>query len=73
MQKRGDDVLINVQLVDARSGKQLWGHSYRHSVQDMLGVQGEVAQKIADALRIKLAPAQEQRLHVPPTRSVRAR
>ncbi len=72
VQKRGDDVLINVQLVDARSGKQLWGHSYRHNVQDMLGVQGEVAQKIADALRIKLAPAQEHRLLVPPTTNVRA-
>ncbi len=72
VQKRGDDVLINVQLVDARSGKQLWGQSYRHNVQDMLGVQGEVAQKIADALRIKLAPAQEHRLLVPPTTNVRA-
>ena len=65
VQKAGDDVLINVQLIDTRSRHQLWAQSYRHNVQDIFGVQGEVAQKVADALKIKLAPAQEQRLLVP--------
>jgi TolB-like protein len=72
VQKAGDDVLINVQLIDTRSGHQLWAQSYRHHVQDIFGVQGEVAQKVADALKIKLAPAQEQRLLVPPTTNARA-
>ena len=72
VQKAGDDVLINVQLIDTRSHHQLWAQSYRHNVQDIFGVQGEVAQKVADALKIKLAPAQEQRLLVPPTTSARA-
>jgi TolB-like protein/Tfp pilus assembly protein PilF len=72
VQKAGDDVLINVQLIDTRSRQQLWAQSYRHNVQDIFGVQGEVAQKVADALKIKLAPAQEQRLLVPPTTNARA-
>ena len=72
VQKAGDDVLINLQLIDARSGQHLWAQSYRHNVRDIFGVQGEVAQKVADALKIKLAPAQEQRLHVPATANVRA-
>ena len=72
VQKAGDDVLINVQLIDTRSGQNLWAQSYRHNVQDIFGVQGEVAQKVADALKIKLAPAQEQRLLVPPTTNARA-
>ncbi len=41
-------------------------------MQDIFGVQGEVAQQVADALKIKLAPAQEQRLLTPPTINVRA-
>ena len=72
VQKAGDDVLINVQLIDTRSRQQLWAQSYRHNVQDIFSVQGEVAQKVADALKIKLGPAQEQRLLVPPTTNARA-
>jgi TolB-like protein len=72
VQKAGDDVLINVQLIDARTRNQMWAQSYRRSTEDVFGVQGEVAQKVADALKIKLGPAQEERLRVPPTTNVRA-
>ncbi len=72
VQKAGDEVLINVQLIEAHSGKHLWGQSYRQNVRDIFGVQGQVAQQVAEALRIKLAPAQERRLLVPPTTNVRA-
>ncbi|MEO5717845.1 MAG: hypothetical protein ABIR29_04655, partial [Chthoniobacterales bacterium] len=67
VQKAGEDVLINVQLVKTGSGEQLWAQSYRRKTGDVFGVQGEVAQQVADALRIKLAPEQAQRLQVPPT------
>ena len=70
VQKANEDVLINVQLIDARNRSQLWAQSYRRTVKDIFSVQGEVAQQVADALKIKLAPAQEQRLHVPPTTNV---
>ncbi len=72
VQKAGDDVLINVQLIDTQSGAQRWAQSYRRNVKDIFSVQGEVAQQVADALKIKLAPAQEERLHVPPTTNPRA-
>ncbi len=67
VQKAGEDILINVQLVKTGSGEQLWAQSYRRKTGDVFGVQGEVAQQVADALRIKLAPDQAERLHVPPT------
>ena len=67
VQKADDDVLINVQLIDTRGRNQLWAQSYRRTVKDIFSVQGEVAQQVADALKIKLAPAQAQRLRVPPT------
>ncbi len=72
VQKSGDDVLINVQLIDTRTRHQMWAQSYRRSIQDVFGVQGEVAQKVADALKIKLGPAQAKRLRVPPTINARA-
>ena len=67
VQKAGEDVLINVQLIKTGSGEQLWAQSYRRNTGDVFGVQGEVAQQVADALRIKLAPELAQRLQVPPT------
>ena len=72
VQKAGDDVMINVQLIDARNGHQRWAQSYRRNIKDVFSVQGEVAQQVADALKIKLAPAEEQRLLAPPTTNVRA-
>ncbi len=69
VQKAGEDVLINVQLIKTASGEQLWAQSYRRKTGDVFSVQGEVAQQVADALRIKLAPELAQRLHVPPTTS----
>ncbi len=72
VQKAGDDVLINVQLIDAQRREQLWAQSFRRSVKDVFSVQGEVAQQVADALQIKLAPAQTRRLLLPSTTNARA-
>ncbi len=72
VQKADADVLINVQLIDAQSRDQLWAQSYRRTVKDVFSVQGEVAQQVADALKIKLAPAQARRLLSPPTTNARA-
>ncbi|HEY3663332.1 MAG TPA: hypothetical protein VGL24_09300 [Chthoniobacterales bacterium] len=67
VQKAGDNVLINVQLIRVTSGEQLWAQSFRRKTGDVFGVQAEVAQKVADALLIKLAPGLAKRLQVPPT------
>ena len=72
VQKAGDDVLITVQLIETRSGTHLWGQSYRRRLQNVFDVQGEIAQQVANALAIELAPAEQQRLHVPATTNVRA-
>lgn len=72
VQKVADDVLINIHLIDTRSRNQLWAQSFRRKTGDVFSVQGEVAEQVADALKIRLAPAQEQRLLTPPTTSARA-
>ncbi|HET7568990.1 MAG TPA: tetratricopeptide repeat protein [Gammaproteobacteria bacterium] len=72
VQKAGDTVHINVQLIDARTYTHLWAHSYDRKLTDIFGVEGEVANKIAAALGAELSPAQAARLHDAPTASVPA-
>ncbi len=58
VQKAGNQVLINVQLIDARNDNHLWADTYQRTLDNIFGVEGEVAQKIADALKAKLTPPQ---------------
>ena len=67
VQKAGDTVHINVQLVDARTYAHIWAHSYDRKLDDVFDVEGDVAQEIADALREKLLPREAARLARPPT------
>src|SRR5690348_18474630 len=54
VQKAGNQVLINVQLIDAHSDNHLWAESYTRTLDNIFGVEGEVAQKVADALKARL-------------------
>ena len=58
VQKSGNAVLINVQLIDAASDSHLWAEAYQRTLDNLFGVEGEVAQKIADALKAKLTSAE---------------
>jgi TolB-like protein/DNA-binding winged helix-turn-helix (wHTH) protein/Tfp pilus assembly protein PilF len=57
--RSGDRVRITAQLIDAKSDKHLWSQSYEGEVKDTLGLQSQVAQAIADQIRINLN-SQEQ-------------
>jgi tetratricopeptide (TPR) repeat protein len=72
LQKAGDRVRVNVQLVDARADTHLWAKNYDRELKDVFGVQSEVAQQIADALRAKLSPIEATALAVAPTRDPEA-
>jgi TolB-like protein/Tfp pilus assembly protein PilF len=62
VQKSGDDVLINVQLIDARSDNHVWAQSYRRSFSHIFDVEAELGAQIADALKLNLAPNEALRL-----------
>jgi TolB-like protein/Tfp pilus assembly protein PilF len=62
VQKHGNDVLVTVQLVDADTDTHLWAAAYPRTLDNIFGVEGEVAEKIALALKAKLSPAESQRL-----------
>jgi TolB-like protein len=52
VQRAGDKVRVNVQLLDARIDTHLWAKSYDRDLKDVFTVESEVAQEIADTLRL---------------------
>src|SRR5213596_1759945 len=62
VQRAGDKVRINVQLIDAQTDGQLWAKSYDRDFKDILGVESEVAQEIAETLQANLSPSESHAL-----------
>jgi len=72
VQKAGDRVRVNAQLLDARIDTHLWAKSYDRDLKDVFAVESEVAQEIADTLRAKLSPSQSSALAAAPTHDTEA-
>ena len=68
VQKAGDKVRVNVQLIDARADSHLWAKSYDREMKDVFAVESEVAQEIADSFQAKLSPAEATKLATAPTK-----
>jgi TolB-like protein/Flp pilus assembly protein TadD len=60
--REGNQVRITAQLIDARSDQHIWAQSYVRDLTSVLALQGEVAQAIADQVRINLTPQEQARL-----------
>jgi TolB-like protein/predicted Zn-dependent protease len=72
VQKAGDAVHINVQLIRAAGDDHLWAESYNRKLDDIFGVEGEVAQTIADTLKATLSGGERAELALVPTRNATA-
>lgn len=72
VQKSGNEVLINVQLIDVRTRAHVWAQSYDRTLADVFAVESEVAEQVANALNAKLAPDEAARLAAAPTTNPRA-
>ena len=74
VQRSGDQVRINVQLIDAGTDEYLWTESYRRklSAENIFAIQSEIATAVADALRAALSPQQRDDLAKIPTRNIDA-
>jgi TolB-like protein/Tfp pilus assembly protein PilF len=69
VRREGDRVVVNVQLVDAQSARQIWANRYDRTLADSLGLQGELASEIADALRATLSTDEQARVTTKPTQN----
>jgi TolB-like protein/Tfp pilus assembly protein PilF len=67
VQKSGDTVRVNVQLIKAADDSHLWAETYDRKLADVLSVESEMAQAIADQLRAKLTVQEEQVIAAKPT------
>ena len=72
VQKAGNSVLINVQLIDADSDAHLWAEAYPRTLENIFGVEGEVAQKVADALKAQLTATETASVARVPTQNAAA-
>ncbi|MGI9271224.1 MAG: hypothetical protein ACR2QT_05575 [Woeseiaceae bacterium] len=62
VRRAGDQLRITAQLIRAADGFHLWSETYDRSNADSLGVQNEIAEKVAAALDIVLDEAQRERM-----------
>ena len=69
VRREGDRVVVNVQLVDAKSARQIWANHYDRTLADSLGLQGELASEIAEALRATLSTDEQARVTAKPTQN----
>ena len=74
VQQIGDQVRINVQLIDATTDEHLWAETYDRelSVENLFDIQSEIAQTIAEALSVTLSPAERERIQREPTDDLEA-
>jgi tetratricopeptide (TPR) repeat protein len=72
VQKSGNAVHINVQLIRAATDEHLWAESYDRTLENIFGVEGEVAQAVADALKATLTGAERQAVAAKGTENPRA-
>jgi TolB-like protein len=72
VQKIANAVHVNVQLIRAATDEHLWAESYNRKLDDVFGVEGEVANAIAEQLNAKLSGAEQKAVAEKPTQNAAA-
>lgn len=60
-------VRVNAQLIDTRTGRQLWAERYDRPLGDIFAIQGEIAETIVAQLQATLSPSEKAAIEKPPT------
>ena len=69
VRKAGNKVRITTQLIDAKNDKHLWAQSYDRDLTDIFAIQGDIAEQVAGALKVKLLSKEKEALEQKPTGS----
>jgi serine/threonine protein kinase/Tfp pilus assembly protein PilF len=70
VQRAGNRVRVNAQLVDARADRNSWGRTYDRDLADVFAVQREISEAIAVELQAKLSPNEKSEIERPPTNDI---
>jgi serine/threonine-protein kinase len=60
--QRGENLTLSLELVDAKTGNQIWGEQYNRKTTDLIALQSEIASDVSNKLRQKLTSADEQQV-----------
>lgn len=71
-QKMGDQVFLNIQLIEAASDKRLWTEQYISEANDIFQLQIDVAKSIVAEIEAIITPEEEERIEKPPTEDLLA-
>jgi TolB-like protein/class 3 adenylate cyclase/Tfp pilus assembly protein PilF len=72
VQKSGDAVRVNVQLIKAANDSHLWADTFDRKLTDIFSVESEVAKAIADQLRVHVSGQEKQAIAAKPTDNLEA-
>ncbi len=72
VQRSGDHVRVNAQLIDARTDANLWGEHYDRELADIFAIESEVAQQIVAQLQAQLSPREKAAIQERPTSNITA-
>ncbi|PYI46915.1 MAG: hypothetical protein DMF10_08125 [Verrucomicrobia bacterium] len=70
--RAGNKLRITAQLIQASDGNHLWSDTYDREMQDIFAVRSEVAQQVAETLKIRLLGEDKKRLDTKPTENIEA-
>ncbi len=72
VQRAGNRVRVNAQLINARTDAHLWAQTYDRDLADVFAIQSEIAKAIAGQLEAKLSPREENAIERSPTSDIPA-
>ena len=74
VQRIGDNVRVNLQLIDAATDANVWAQTYDRqlTLENIFAIQSEISEAVAAALETRLSPDEQQRVTAVPTRDLRA-
>jgi serine/threonine protein kinase len=72
VRKAGKQLRITAQLIDVKTGFQVWAERYDRLMEDIFEIQMEVAHKITEAMKISLTDSEKESLAQKPTEDIRA-
>ncbi len=70
--QKGDDLKLNLELVDCRTGNQIWGEQYDYKTAALIEFQREIVQDVSNKLRSRLSNTDAQKLNKIYTKNVEA-
>lgn len=72
VQRQGESLRINVQLIEGQPERVIWGKRYEGSVQEIFEIQNSLTKEVLAALKVRLTPNETDLLAIHPTNSIAA-